>query len=580
MPIESEKVQENEIVNNLDVKKSNLSKDDFINDYLQNHALPFSSENNELIEKVQKIWELIQKDNNFLSKCSELKKVISETFGSENIDFNNLLISIDKENKKFKFKKFHLLDFKWYSKQLEYLQVNKEAYLKAKNYNGFVFDIKDKANVKSQISQNKIIIKDYESVLDIVNQFKNNYLEWAKDIIIEPFGKSLADLFNIYEKINNALTSLPQLNYFKSEFINNYLKDDRLGSFFGEPDKLNTSRKFEVTLENYIKIDRKNRIGIVKKLSDPIAFKRILKNEFPDLMSALINEKFIDNKGNLVDDDLYLVKSKLIKSMNISSSELRQVPSKYFSDFNLNNSSNSEKELFSLFEKLGLHAIPATQEKIINMTDSEGNPYGFRIDFLLPCNVRVYDERGNYSLREDIIFAGEYFGFYGPKYEAKTEKKIEMQNMIENSLDQRCLHIKDIRNLCPVLEEKNIDCKCFPDYKKQLFDIENNDVRKEYFVKSQMQHFLYSYLVDELMWQINYKHSKSTIINFEKIKQKNLKYIIRFENLIKDSKDFSPIDLRRKCSEILSEYKIKFENEKKQDQRLFRISARYKITIR
>ncbi len=576
--IESEKVEENE--NDFDLEKSNLSKDEFINYYLQNHALPFSNQNNELIEKVENIWEQCQKDNNFLSKCTEMKKAISETFGSKNVDFNKLLISIDKENNKFRFKRFRWADFKWYAKQLEFLEENKEAYTKAKNFNNFVSDIKDKANVKSQMSQNKIIIKDYEYVLDIVQKFRDEYLEWAKDIIIEPSGKSLAVLFNVYEKINNALNSLIQLNYYKSEFINNYLKDDRLGSFFGEPDKLSTSRKFEITLENYIKIDRKKRLVIVKKLTDPIAFRRILKNEFPDLLRTLIDENFMDKKGNLYNEELYSIKSNLIKTMNISSSELKEVPSKYFSDFNLNNSSESEKALFSSFEKLGLHAIPATQEKVLNMTDSEGNSYGFRIDFLLPCNVRVYDDKGNYSLREDIIFVGEYFGFYGPKYEAKTEKKIEMQNMIENSLDQRCLHIKDIRNLCPVLEEKNIDSRCFPDYKKQLFDIENNDVRKEYFVKSQMQHFLYSYLVDELMWQINYYHSESTIINYEKIKEKNLQYIIRFENLIKNSKELSPIELRKKCSEILNDYKRKFEIEKKQGERIFRTSARYKITIR
>ena len=40
--IYSEKVEENEN----DLEKSNLSKDEFINYYLQNHALPFSNQNN------------------------------------------------------------------------------------------------------------------------------------------------------------------------------------------------------------------------------------------------------------------------------------------------------------------------------------------------------------------------------------------------------------------------------------------------------------------------------------------------------------------------------------------------------
>ena len=279
--------------------------------------------------------------------------------------------------------------------------------------------------------------------------------------------------------------------------------------------------------------------------------------------------------------EIFFLKPLFVKlAPKLKSPKLREVPSKYFSEFNLTNSTQSEKKIFESFEKLGLHAIPATQDQTLKMTDSEGNPYGFRIDFLLPCNVRVYDDRGNYSLREDIIFVGEYFGFYGPTYEAKTEKKIELQNMIESSLDQRCLHIKDIRNLCPVLEEKNIDCKCFPDYKKQLFDIESDLEKKKYFVKSQLQHFLYSSLINELMWQIRYDHSQSTIENYEKIKEKNIKYIEKFENLINEVENLSPIEIRKKCSNILLDYKNKFQNEKWRGQRLFRKSARYKITIK
>jgi hypothetical protein len=579
-PVESEKVEENENVNNFNIEKSNLSKDDFVNDYLQNHALPFSNENKELLEKVETIWGQVQKDNNFLSKCAELKKVLSETFGSEKIDINQILHSIDRENKKFKFKKFQLLDYKWYLKQIEFLEANEEAYLKAKNFDGFVSDIRDKANIRSQISQNKIIIKEYEAILNIVKMFKDKYLEWAKDIIIEPSGKSLADLSFVFEKINKTFISLPQLNYFKSEFINNYLEDDRLDSFFGETDNLSAARKFEIILENYIKIDRKKRVGIVKKLTDPIALRRILKNEFPDLLRTLVDEKFIDKKGNLFDDDLYLVKSKLIKSMNISSSELREIPSKYFSEFNLNNSSEQEKILFNEFEKLGLHAIPATQTLTLKMKDDDGIPLGFRIDFLLPCNVRVYDDNGNYSLREDIIFIGEYFGFYGEAYDQKTERKSTAQNMLERTLDQRCLHIKDKKNLCPILMEKNIDSKCYSDYKKSLYDIENTEVKKRYFIKSQLQHFMYVSLISELMWHVDYNNSQSTIENYDLIKRKNIGFIDAFENLLQEVNDLSPIELRRRCSKILSDYKASFESEKLRNRKMFKNSARYNIRIK
>lgn len=580
VPVKSEKVQENENVNNFDIDKANQSKDDFINNYLQNYALPFSSENNELIEKVETIWIQLQKDNNFLSKCTELKKMLSETFGSEKIDINQLLLSIDKENKKFKLKKFHLLDYKWYLKQVDLLAANKEAYLKAKNYDGFVSDIKDKANFRSQVSQNKIIIKEYESVLNLVKMFKDKYSEWAKNIIIEPSGKSLAELSDVYEIINKTFNSASGLQYYKSEFINNYLKDDRLGSFFGEPDNLSSLRKFEIILENYIIIDRKKRVGIVKKLTDPIALRRILKNEFPDLLRTLIDEKFIDKKGNLFNNDLYLVKSSLISSLKISSSELREIPSKYFSEFNLNNSSEQEKILFNEFEKLGLHAIPATQTLTLKMKDDEGNPLGFRIDFLLPCNVRVYDDNNNYSLREDIIFVGEYFGFYGEAYDQKTERKSTAQNMLERTLDQRCLHIKDKKNLCPVLMEKNIDSKCFSDYKKSLYDIENTEVKKRYFIESQLQHFMYVSLISELMWHVDYNNSQSTIQNYDLIKRKNIGFINAFKNLLQEVNDLSPIELRRRCTKILSDYKTSFESEKLRNKKMFKTSAKYNIRIK
>jgi hypothetical protein len=58
---------------------------------------------------------------------------------------------------------------------------------------------------------------------------------------------------------------------------------------------------------------------------------------------------------------------------------------------------------------------------------SEGEIKGFRIDFLLPCNVRKYDNSGNYTLQQDVIFVGEYFGYYGKNYEIKKAEKIKYQ---------------------------------------------------------------------------------------------------------------------------------------------------------
>jgi hypothetical protein len=248
-------------------------------------------------------------------------------------------------------------------------------------------------------------------------------------------------------------------------------------------------------------------------------------------------------------------------SPKVQSPNTTRVSSKYFDDFNLQNSSNSERRIFTSLERLGLHAIPAGQKGAMSLLDENGDKFGFRIDFLLPCNVREYDGE-NYSLRQDIIFVGEYFGYYGADYDAKKSKKINWQNNFEKSLDQRCLHIDDKSNLCDVLKEKNIDCKCYPDFNGHLFNINNDAQRKIFYIKSQIQNFIYVFLVSELLWHINYDYSLNTIENLNKVKEKNKKYFDRFNDLISNVNDYKPSELAMECGKILNTYRNKFTNEK------------------
>lgn len=557
------------------------SKKEFIDEYIKKYSLALSGENPDFIIKLGTLWAYGQINNQLFSNGAELKKVLSGKISSDDIN-SDVLKSIDDANKKFRVKYISALrakDYNWYLDNLKYLESNRNKYDDARHFNSYISSPEEYNNAKIQVNKNKTFIRDYKRLYNLVEMFKEKYDEWSKDKVIVPPGETLYDLSEVYNKINLSLGFLDN-NESKSKFIESFIEDDRFNALFGAAINFNNTRKLEILLENYISIDRKKRVNIVKKLTDPIAFRRILKTEYPELLNLLIEEGLMNKNEILIDEELYTIKAKLIQSMKIYPSELKEIPSKYFSEFNLNNSSDQEKQLFSEFEKLGLHAIPATQSLTLKMKDEQGIPLGFRIDFLLPCNVRVYDENGNYTLKEDIIFIGEYFGYYGEDYERKTERKVNAQNMIERTLDQRCLHIKDRKNLCPVLMEKNIDSKCYSDYKKSLYDIENQNEKKIFFVKSQLQHFLYVSLIGELMWQVDFNHSNVTVENYNIIKEKNKPFIDAFENLLSEVNDLSSIELRRKCSVIFWNYKNKFDMDKWGGRRLFKTSSKYNIRIK
>jgi len=576
-----------EIYTAVDTKSEFDSKEDFIKHYLDNHSLAGSENNERFVQGLSNVWNFQSLDNNFINNLRELKTLINSQFGDDaKLDYGNLLEKVLLTNKKFRSQsvpvKLRNKKYEdWYVSSLKYLSSNKDKYLEAKKYinNIFTLNPEDINNQRDQISQASLFIKEYDQLNKSVLLYKTDYDGWAKDKIIEPYGKSLSVLSEIYEKVKVSLHFFDD-NESISKFLNTYLNDSKYKALLGDNDQLNFVERFEIILENYIAADKSKRLDIIKKLNNPQAFAKLLNTKYQDLKSILSREGLVEKNKYLVENDFDLVRSNLIKRLNIWQSELNVTPSKHFEEFNLNNSSLAEKKLFDEFEKIGLHAVPASQNQTLRMSDAEGNMYGFRIDFLLPCNVRVYDKSGKYTLKQDVIFVGEYFGFYGEAYEKKTNKKIELQNMLEQSLDQRCLHIKDTKNLCPVLTGKNIDCKCFPDFDKQLYDINNADEKKKYFVIAEYQNFLYSSLINELLWRINYNYAENTVENFNKIKNLNIEYINRFEDLISSVDRYSPIELRKMCSGIIFDYNRKFGNEKSQARKLIRQSNIYNIRIK
>jgi hypothetical protein len=408
-----------------------------------------------------------------------------------------------------------------------------------------------------------------------------SYVEELKHLIKEyMFANSGENRFYI-----NKIIAYRQYDYFfKLPFIQDFIKkhgivDNReilkyLISFADEiwienkksGEEL-SNRAINVIID-YLHTDESKYDEVVNALRGPRLFDSLLGKEEYSVLADNLRRNWVWDSRKISE---YLSN---IRNTVISNFEGEVSKSKNFDEFDLSNSSNAEREIFEDLEKLGLNAIPAKQAGNISLVDDEGQKFGFRIDFLLPCNVREYDGE-NYTLRSDIIFVGEYFGYFGTDYENKKKRKILWQNNLENALDQRCLHIELDSNLCSVLMAKNIDSKCYPDFGGELYSVKSDNEKKTYYVKSQIQHFLYQYLVNELLWEINYDYSLNTMDNFNRIKENNGVYLDRFEKLLLDVEKYSAKYLVNECAKIVNDYKKYFEKKRKFGQKNLRLSFVY-----
>lgn len=401
------------------------------------------------------------------------------------------------------------------------------------------------------------------------NQHKNVFV--INNRAAEPLEKELRYIIELVDKIvkiqnGNLVLSLELINFYSSPLAHVM---PLVPTSYGDITKI---RKKDACISvskivsDFIKEDMENRSDILNSLVSIGAFYDLVTEKYPDLYNRLDK---INIRLNRYDNQFMMVDIRRLIKNNLSSSvsKTKGFPSKHFDEFNLSYASNEEREIFNDLEKLGLYAIPAKQSGIINLLDDEGQKFGFRIDFLLPCNVREYDGE-NYTLRSDIIFVGEYFGYYGSDYEARKKRKILWQNNLENALEQRCLHIEPDSDLCTVLRQKNIDSKCYSDFGGELFSVKSDNEKKTYYVKSQIQHFLYQYLVNELLWEINYDYSLNTTDNYNRVKENNGVYLDRFEKLLLDVEKYSPKYLVTECAKIVDDYKKNFDKKRKIKQRL------------
>lgn len=437
-------------------------------------------------------------------------------------------------------------------------------------------------NFSEVIDPSKSLEFDTKTFLNQNESIKRNFVNLNKDNIILKNNHKVSEIYvkfrilNIYLNkmfdgdIERALELTEFYNQSKDyilPLVYNKTKTHRLYKYYRERD-INSNKLIKI-VSDYIYEDISNRVEIIKSLSNPDSFDKFCSEKYPDLTARILQSGIdLDYSGIMISF------SKLKTLFSQPEKVENKNESKYFKEFSLPNSSNEERKIFDKLEKLGLYAIPAKQAGNISLIDDEGQKFGFRIDFLLPCNVREYDGE-NYALRSDIIFVGEYFGYFGPKYESNKKRKIIWQNNLENALDQRCLHIDDKSDFCSVLKEKNIDSKCYPDFGGELYNVRSDNQKKTYYVKSQIQHFLYQYLVNELLWEINYDYSLNTLDNFNRVKENNGVYLDRFEKLLLDVEKHNSGYLVKECADIVESYKNNFAKKKKRDIRNLKLSFIY-----
>jgi hypothetical protein len=421
-----------------------------------------------------------------------------------------------------------------------------------------------------------------ENELSLPQEFTApSYVEELKHLIKEyMFANSGENRFYI-----NKIIAYRQYDYFfKLPFVQDFIKkqgivDNReiLKYLVSVADELwienkrsgeeLSNRAINVIID-YLHTDESKYDEIVNALRGPRLFDSLLGKEEYSVLADNLRRNWVWNSKKI---SKYLSN---IRNTVISNIQGEVSKSKHFDEFDLSNASNAEREIFQDLEKLGLNAIPAKQAGNISLVDDEGQKFGFRIDFLLPCNVREYDGE-TFTLRSDIVFVGEYFGYYGSDYENKKKRKILWQNNLENSLDQRCLHIEPGSNLCNVLKEKNIDSKCYPDFGNELYSVKSDNQKKTYYIKSQIQHFLYQYLVNELLWEINYDYNLNTMENFNQVKENNGVFLDRFEKLLLDVEKHNPQYLVKECAEIVESYKKNFAKKKRLNIKNLRTSKVY-----
>jgi hypothetical protein len=154
-------------------------------------------------------------------------------------------------------------------------------------------------------------------------------------------------------------------------------------------------------------------------------FKKTGRQNFHELLSVAGYPGLADAFSEIADKDLNY------RDFGQRRTQAKVVDDEVFGeDYGLQTRSEAERQILSIFRGLDLQPIPA-EIKMPSTKVKKGSKdinTEFMCDFLLPCEVLVgTNEDGSPNIKSQVVFVGEYFGWYGSDYENKTSMKEELE---------------------------------------------------------------------------------------------------------------------------------------------------------
>jgi len=161
---------------------------------------------------------------------------------------------------------------------------------------------------------------------------------------------------------------------------------------------------------------------------------RMLVNEYYAKVGRQNFHKLLETAGypNLADEFAKIPDKELnYKEFFVKKQGAKVIEDEVFGpDYGLDTRSEAERQILSIFRAVDLQPIPA-EIKMPSAKVKKGSKQintEFMCDFLLPCEVlRGWNSDGSPVIESQVVFVGEYFGWYGSDYESKTSMKEELE---------------------------------------------------------------------------------------------------------------------------------------------------------
>ncbi len=154
-------------------------------------------------------------------------------------------------------------------------------------------------------------------------------------------------------------------------------------------------------------------------------YAKVGRNNFHKLLETAGYPTLADEFAKIPDKDLNY------REFNQKKQGAKVIEDEVFGkDYGLDTRSEAERQILSIFRAVDLQPLPA-EIKMPSAKVKKGSKNlntEFMCDFLLPCEVlRGWNKDGSPNIESQVVFVGEYFGWYGSDYESKTSMKEELE---------------------------------------------------------------------------------------------------------------------------------------------------------